>query len=101
MPASSTLPLDDAHERDVVSIGGVGYPGSGEFRPLTWAPVTVHFGVVSGFGGAGQMSMTLPLTVPPAEPLCSKMLPFDQMSPTTVVVELPWKMRELPPLGQP
>src|SRR4029077_12911834 len=70
-------------------------------NPFTWAPVTDHLGDMSGDGGAGQMSMTLPLTEPPADPLCSKMLPLDHTSPTTVVVELPWNVSELPPLGQP
>ena len=47
------------------------------------------------------MSNTLPLTDPPAAPLWSKMLPLDQMSPVTVVIELPWKVSELLPPGQP
>src|SRR5690349_18696552 len=70
-------------------------------KPLTCAPVIDHLGAVSGDGGAGQMSDTLPLIAPPAEPLCSNTLPFDQTSPTTVVVELPWKVNELPPPGHP
>src|SRR4029077_1019722 len=44
------------------------------------------------------MSMTLPLTAPPAPALLSKMLPFDQMSPVTKVCEDPWKVNDWPPL---
>src|SRR5207245_11721337 len=63
-------------------------------QPLTWAPVTVQgLGVVRA-GGAPQTSTTFPLTVPPAAALLSRMLPFDQTSPVTVVVELPWKVSD-------
>ena len=52
-------------------------------HPFAWVPLTVHgVGVVSA-GVDPQMSMTLPLTDPPAAALLSKTLPFDQMSPVT------------------
>jgi hypothetical protein len=46
-------------------------------------------------GYVGQTSTTFPLTEPLATPL-SVMLPFDQTSPVTVVVELPVKVSEFP-----
>ena len=64
------------------------------FQPLTWAPLTVHGLGVFSAGGAPHTSTTLPLTAPPAEALLSKMLPFDQTSPVTVVVELPWNVSD-------
>src|SRR5437879_13191433 len=45
-----------------------------------------------------EMSITLPLTEPPAEALLSKPLPFDQMSPVTYVLEEPWTVSDWPPL---
>jgi len=44
--------------------------------------------------------MTLPLTEPLAEPL-SVMLPLDQISPVTSVVEVPVKVNEFPEPAQP
>src|SRR5438270_1179020 len=72
------------------------------FHPLTCAPVTVQGLGVFRAGGVPQTSTTLPLTVPPAAALLSKMLPFDHTSPVSVVVELPWKVSDGPaPLQLP
>src|SRR5438309_5972062 len=72
------------------------------FHPFTWAPVTVQGLGVFREGGAPQTSTTFPLTVPPAAALLSKMLPFDQTSPVSDVVELPWKVSDGPdPLQLP
>ena len=80
--------------------GGVGNPGSGIAQPLTWAPVTVKLGKGEG-GMLGQTPLTLPSTEPLADPL-SLMLPFDQTSPLTVVLELPLNVSEAaPPLHVP
>ena len=65
-------------------------------QPLACVPVTVKLGIGDG-GMAGQMSIALPFTVPDATPL-SVMLPFDHTSPVTIVVDVPVKVRELPPL---
>src|SRR5947209_29195 len=69
-------------------------------NPLAWLPLTVKLG--SGTGGwLGQMSITLPFTAPLAEPL-SLMLPLDQMSPVTLVVEVPVNTSDCPlPLQLP
>src|SRR6516162_9767252 len=68
-------------------------------QPSIWVPVTVH-----GFGGLGvfrngvapHTATTFPLTTPPAAALLSNTFPFDQMSPVSNVVELPWNVSELP-----
>src|SRR2546428_7107236 len=65
-------------------------------QPLACVPVTVQGVGVVRAGGVPQMSITLPLTEPPATALLSKMLPFDQMSPVTNVLELPWKVKDWP-----
>src|SRR2546423_1164732 len=88
------LPLAELHERDVVSRAGWAKPGSGMFQPFTCDPVTEKLGRADG-GTAGQMSVTSPSTEREAIPL-SVMLPLDQMSPLTVVVEEPVKVIESP-----
>src|SRR5689334_532141 len=67
------------------------------FQPFACDPVTVHGVGVLRNGELGQIATTLPVTEPPAAALLSKTLPFDHMSPVTSVVELPWKVSELPP----
>src|SRR5207245_4011593 len=67
-------------------------------QPLAWVPDTVHGVGVVRAGCEPQMSITLPLTEPPAEALLSKTLPFDQMSPVTYVLEEPWNVSDWPPL---
>src|SRR5690349_12889355 len=61
-------------------------------KPVAWEPVTVKLGTAVG-GYVGQMLITFPFTVPPAEPL-SLMLPFDQTSPVMAVVEVPVNTRD-------
>ena len=69
-------------------------------NPLAWDPVTVKFGSLVG-GTSGQTLTTLPSIEPPAEPL-SLMMPFDQTSPVTLVVEVPVNTSEGPvPLQLP
>src|SRR5207245_10038958 len=65
------------------------------FQPLTWAPVTVQGVGVLSAGVVPQTLTTFPLTAPPAAALISRMLPFDNTSPVTWVVELPWNVNEV------
>src|SRR5450759_1324192 len=66
-------------------------------EPLAWVPVTDQGGGVVSAGGVPQTSITLPFTEPPLAALLSKTLPFDQMSPVTKVLEVPWNVSDWPP----
>src|SRR6516225_7633496 len=65
-------------------------------HPSTCKPVTLQGVGVLRNGVAPQTATRLPLIDPPAAALWSKTFPFDQTSPVTSVVELPWNVSELP-----